>query len=295
MIYPMNTINQTVDTSQKILSALHNSPLANDLNVNFINEWHQQVHLPSFSQAQSFEIWSTHNGERLTMHQMGNAKTLLKKHASYYKDNLQVDKHILQRLEKIQLNCQSNKIGSWIELNTLGVNAGWYLPGQVSFDRLYQLLEKDDLSQKILTRWANLFVDATCLGYGESLLDDTIQQIDLMIDPTQNINNQLRKALYLADLFNVPDFPFLLPKVLQTYNARQLVISLWLREKKALKFGLRFLYPSIKLIEAFCMIARFSKLDEDHLAQLHSLSNQVKWVEIQNTTKGLVVELSYQV
>ncbi|OJJ16771.1 hypothetical protein BKI52_33235 [marine bacterium AO1-C] len=287
----MNSTTLTINTPQKMLWALHSSSLSSEPNAAFVKEWYEQVHLPSTTPEQNFELWSTHDRQRLTLYQIGATHTLITKHAAYYQNRLQVNTNVLQRLRS---DWRPEKLGSWVEIHPEGVNTGWYLPGLISFNQLCQVLEKSVFKQKIIHRWANMFVHSTCIGYGESWSTTFIRQVDLMANATQSISSQYHKALHLCELLEVPTFPSFLLEIFQTHEVHQLGVSLWMTDESVLKFGLRVFKPSIKLLMALCLLASFTDEDEDFLAQIHSMSARVQWVEVQQTTDGLKTEVSYQ-
>lgn len=283
------------NASQKMLLALNNSSLATKANIIFVEKWHQHIHLPDFVQHQDFEFQSTHNGQRVTLHHIGNTHEVFKTHTSYYQDQLKIDSAILQRLENVGMTWVPDRLGCWVELNTEGANAGWYLPHQISFNQLYQAFDHQAPKRKIINRWANLFTSASCIGYGESLTDPAIQQVELLVDPGLAISNQYHQALYLADFLQTPAFPIFLIEVLQTYDVRQLIISLWMTDEEVLKFGFRVLQPSNELLLALCMLAKFTDEDQEAIARMYGISEQVQWVEIQHTSSGLTAEMSFKV
>ncbi|EAY25454.1 hypothetical protein [Microscilla marina] len=291
----MNHQTLTLDTTQKMMLALQNSTLTNETNVTFIKDWLQHVQLSNSDQFQRFALQSTHQGKRLTLQHLGNAKEVLKRYATYYQDRLKVSTSILQRLVDLGIDWQPAKMGSWLELNALGVNAGWYLPGEIPMNRVLHTLDPNNHKRRLLSRWVSLCPEAVCLGYGESLAEPTIRQLDLMIEPADEVSTQYYQALHLADLLQVPAFPGFLLEILETYEVQQLVISLWMTSEEMLKFGLRVLYPSNKLLIALCMLAKFKDEDQVALASTYGILGQIQWVEIQQTSDGLMAEISFDV
>ncbi len=291
----MNHQTLALDTAQKMMLALQNSALTNETNVTFIKDWLRHVQAPNSDQFQRFALQSTHQGKRLTLQHTGNAKEVLKRYATYYQDRLKASTSILQRLVDLGIDWQPARMGSWLELNTLGANAGWYLPGEMPMNQVLQTLDPNDHKRRVLNRWISLCPKVACLGYGESLAEPTIRQLDLMTAPSDEIGTQYYQTLHLADLLQVPAFPGFLLEILETYEVHQLVISLWMTSEEMLKFGLRVLYPSNKLLIALCMLAKFKDEDQVALAKTYGISEQIQWVEIQQTSDGLMAEISFSV
>jgi hypothetical protein len=291
----MNHHTLVLETEQKIMLALQNSALANETNAALIKEWYQQVYLSGIDQFQNFALQSTHQGKRLTLRHMGTAKEVLKKYAGYYQDKLKVSTQALQRLVDLGIDWQPSRLGAWLELNERRCNAGWFVPEQVPLDKLLQTFDPNDHKRRLLSRWVNLCPEVACLGYGESLSAPAIQQIALMPDPATEISSQYYQALHLAELLRVPTFPSFLLEVLEIYHVQQLVISLWATRQEVLKFGVRLLHPSNDLLLALCMLANCEEGDEAALARIYGISGQVQWVELQQTSGGLVAEISFEV
>ncbi|OJJ19107.1 hypothetical protein BKI52_20030 [marine bacterium AO1-C] len=287
--------NLTITNQQKILLALHNSPLSSKANAAFVTEWHQYV-IPRFStlDTQNLEFWSTHNRQRITACYTGAVDDVLEKHASYYNHRLKVDAHILQRLERQGKTFWPHQLTSWIELNTLGANAGWFFPVEISMEALLDSLE-NTTHKKILTRWINIQSEVTCIGYGESLVDPIIHQMTLRLDASLPLVNQFHLALNLADFFDLPSFPGQLLNILEHYHTSALAISLWLSPEGVIKFGLRIFNPSTKLMLALAMLTGLDKKTEDGIAFTYGLLEKLAWVEIQHTANGIWSEASYQV
>ena len=277
------------DIHQKMQLVLANTKVQNDHNVVILNEWLQHVYSPETG----LQTTTTHLCHRLTYSTAGNTFDVLKKHATYYNDVLGVSDESLQRLETLGEGWQPDKLGSWIEFNTLGANAGWYFPANLSIEQLLGAFDESNINRRILYHWTKYNDEFSCTYYGESFIEPRIQQIGLLLNADLDLASQYHKAMALADLFKVPAFPPVLVEIFELYEAQQLTVSLWLSPKGVLKFGLRVHQPSAKLMMALYMLCGLDKKDEESLTLIHATMEKLAWVEIQYTADGLVSEVGF--
>lgn len=278
---------------QKMSLALYNSQVNNESNTSFLQEWQQHICTNEQAPSQLLQFATTQSQDRLTFNSSQSTLVNLEKHAAYYQEVLGIDSSVLQRLQKSGETLQPYRLGSWIEINTLGVNAGWFFPVDITMEELLSTIE-NTTHKKILTRWANIQNDITCVGYGESLVAPIIRQMEFRLDTSLPFANQFHLALNLADFFDVPPFHGQLLNILERFDAQELLVSLWLTPKGILKFGIRILNPSVKLIIGLFVHTGMDKKAEDKMAVIHGIFENINWVEIQHTSDGLTSEVSYR-
>lgn len=279
---------------QKLQLALANTKVKQDSNIQWLNEWYQHLQQKTTTSSQQFTFATTHTGYRTTIGTIQNTLPGVEKHAHYYDEILGVSLVCLERLQTFGENWQPTQIGTWLEMNQLGVNAGWCFPVNLPQEQFTQLIDQNNTHKKILNRWANLCQGFTCISYGESFASPSIYQMELTAGTSLDIASQFYKALTLADFLQVPTFPAPLLDILQRYDAQQLVISLWLTRQSVVKFGLRILKPTSQLFIALCMLAGLSKENQDKLTMIDAFMTKIDWVEIQQTADGLLAEVSFQ-
>lgn len=287
-----NTI--VLHPQQKLQLALTNTRVKQDSNIQWLNEWYQHLQQKTATSSQQFTFATTHTGNRTTIGTIQDTLSGVEKHAHYYDEVLGVSLVCLERLQTFGENWQPAQIGTWLEMNPLGVNAGWCFPVSLSQEQFTQLIDQNNTHKKILNRWANLCQEFTCISYGESFASPSIYQMDLTADTFLDVASQFYKTLMLADFLQVPTFPTPLLDILQRYDAQQLVTSLWLTKQSVVKFGLRILNPTSQLFIALCMLAGLDKEDQDKLTMIDALMTKIAWVEIQQTADGLISEVNFQ-
>jgi len=291
---PKNEGSENVDLTnhQKMSLALFNSQVNNEDNASLLQQWQQ--HICQNEASQYLQATTTHLRDRLTFSTSQNASVNLEKHAKYYQDVLELEASALQRLQALGETLQPTYLGSWLEINTSGTNTGWLFPIEIPKETLLTNI-KSTAHQKTLTHWVNIQNNVTCIGYGESLATPIVRQMEFRFESSLPITNQFHLALNLADSLEVSPFHRQLLNVLKRYEAQELVVSLWLSPKGVVKFGIRVLNPSVKLMIAFFVLAGLDQKEEDKLAVMHGIFEKIAWVEIQQTADGLCSEVGYQV
>ncbi len=282
--------NLTLQFDQKMQWMLGNTPLQNNTNIALLKKWWQYLNVP----PALFSAAITQQRNCLTFSTQGKTVEVLESHANYYHQELGIAMTHLQRLETLGERWQPNTLGSWIELNTLGANAGWYVPVNLTATEILATFDEDSLNRRLFYRWTQYHPAFKCTQYGEDFSGAGIQQIELLFDVTQTLTTQYHHALALADLYKVNAFPTYLQEILEHYNTIQLALSLWLTPQGVVKFGLKVYQPSIKLMMALTMLTGLSKTDETSLALIHSSFDKIAWVEVQQVTEGLVTTLEFR-
>ncbi|HAS42105.1 MAG TPA: hypothetical protein DCS93_16625 [Microscillaceae bacterium] len=292
---PKNKASENLDLTnhQKMSLALLNSQVNSEGNASLLQQWQQHI-CQNATPTQHLQATTTHLRDRLTFSASQIALVNLEKHAQYYQQILGVEVTALKRLQDFGETLQPARLGSWLEINSLGVNAGWFFPVEMSMEGLLDTI-KNTTHKKILTRWVNIQNKVTCVGYGESLLSPVIHQMEFQFEPSLPFTNQFHMALNLVDFLEIPPFHGQLLNILKRYEAQELVVSLWLSPQGVLKFGIRVLNPSVKLMIAFFVLAGLDQAGEDKLAVMHGIFEQIAWVELQQTADGLCSEVGYRV
>ncbi|OJJ19109.1 hypothetical protein BKI52_20040 [marine bacterium AO1-C] len=293
-IDPSQEENPQLDPSQKLSLALYSTELQSNENSDLLNEWCKNLTSKVPQVSQPFHFNTTHTRNRVTLQTSLSALTSAETFAHYFQNVLGVSPLSLRRLQKLGENWQPTRLGSWLEFNTLGINAGWFFPIEMIASQLTEMIE-NTTHRKIITRWVNTQNLVECISYGESLVEPIIRQMEFRLDSNLALANQYHLALNLADLLEVPSFHGQLLNILERYEATELIISLWLSPEGVLKFGLRIMNPSVKLLIALFMLSGMSKKEEDKLAVIHGVLENIAWVEIQQTADGLTSEVSYKI
>lgn len=274
---------------QKAQWVLHNSILQSSDNVTRLQQWQQQLKTSDTSPS----VATNQQRDCLTFGRQGESAKVIRSHAYYYQQMLGIPTDQLQRLEELGERWQPEQLGTWLELNTLGVNAGWYAPITLTFNEVLTTFAPESVNRRLFYRWAQYHPNFNCIQYGEDFSGMHLRQMVLSFDNQTNLTQQYHQALALADLYKVPSFPPPLQEVLEHYSTSPLTISLWLNPEGVVKFGVRIYQPSIKLMLALAMLTGLNKTDEEALALIYSSFEQLAWVELQHTADGLTTEICF--
>lgn len=278
-----------LNLEQKVQWVLHSTSLQCPENAETLQQWTQQL---SVSDTQ-VNVATTQQRNRLTFSSQGDSVKVIEAHALYYQHTLGIRTENLQRLETLGKHWQPQQLGSWLEFNSLGANAGWYVPVHLSRDEVLATFDKESVNRRLFYRWTQYNQDFSCIQYGEDFSGMNLRQIVLSFAPQTPLLKQYHQALALADLYKAPTFPPALQEVLEHYDVSELAISLWLNPQGVVKFGLRIYQPSTELMIALAMLTGSTKTDEEALALVYSTFEQLAWVEIQHTSEGLTTEINF--